>query len=403
MHELVWFLLPLAAFGGWYAARRGNDDLDGRNKLFPGPEYLRGLDYLLNEQPDKAIDIFVRMLEVGGDTVETHLALGNLFRKRGEVDRAIRIHRNLVARDSLSMEQRSNARLELGRDYQSAGLLDRAEEQYAGLLHERDHVEQVLPLLLDIYQQEKDWESAISTAGRMEQIDGRPVPVIMAHFFCEMAERAREQGDVDKARNLLDRALDMHEGCARASLLLGNIEREEGNCEAALTAYSRVGRQDLDLLPEVLGAMYACHCELGRIDRMIEYLRECIPHYNDIAPVCMLADILVDQHRQEEACECIERALVSHPTLRGLAKYAELRLAGSESGNREVLVMLKDLTDRLQKGKPAYLCHECGFAGKTLHWQCPGCRHWDSIRPIRGVDGDWTHGKSPAMTRESTK
>jgi lipopolysaccharide biosynthesis regulator YciM len=388
MHELVWMLLPMAALGGWYASRRGRGDKNGYPHNFPGPEYLRGLDYLLNEQPDKAIDVFVRMLEVGADTFETHLALGNLFRKRGEVDRAIRIHRNLVAMDSLDGKRRSDALLELGRDYQHAGLLDRAEEQYMELLRGGVHDAHVLPLLLDIYQQEKDWERAINTAGRMEQVNGRPAVTVLAQFYCELAEDARTHGETEKARALLGRALDMHGDCARASLMLGDIERETGHYEAALTAYSRIDGQDMDLLPEALAAMYACCRELDDTDRMTGYLRECIPRYNGIAPVVLLADILNDQHRQDEACEFIARALVNYPSVRGLAKYVDLRLAGCHAGEHESLVMLKNLTDRLQKGRPAYLCRECGFAGKTLHWQCPGCKRWDTVRPIRGVEGN---------------
>ena len=388
MYELVWFLLPVAALGGWIAARRGRGGPDGYPHDFPGPEYLRGLDYLLNEQPDKAIDVFVRMLEVTADTFETHLALGNLFRRRGEADRAIRVHRNLVARNSLSGEQRSDALLELGRDYQRAGLLDRAEELYSELLQRKDHVTQVLPLLLDIYQQEKDWKSAIRIASRMDQVNNRPATMVIAQFLCEMAENARVQGATENARTLLEQAFDRHNDCARASLMLGDIEREAGHHEAALMAYSRVDGQDRELLPEVLASLYACHRELGGVDGMIEYLRECIPRYNGIAPVILLADILTEQNRQDEACEFLARHLARHPSVRGLAKFVDLRLAGCRAGGNESLVMLKNLTDRLQKGKPAYLCRECGFAGKTLHWQCPGCRGWDTVRPIRGVEGN---------------
>jgi lipopolysaccharide assembly protein B len=388
MYDLVWFLLPVAALGGWVAAQRCRGGPDDHSRNFPGPEYLRGLDYLLNEQHDKAIDVFVRMLEVTADTFETHLALGNLFRKRGEVGRAIRIHRNLVARDSLSGEQRSDARLELGRDYQRAGLFDRAEELYSELLQRKDHVSQVLPLLLDIYQQEKDWENAIRMASRMEQVNNRPAALVIAQFLCEMAEDARVQGETEKAGNMLERALSIHNDCARASLLLGDIERDAGHFEAALMAYSRVDGQDRELLPEVLAPLYACHRELGDTDGMIEYLRECIPRYNGIAPVILLANILTEQNRQDEACEFLAGHLARHPSVRGLAKFVDLRLAGCRAGGNESLVMLKNLTDRLQKGKPAYLCCECGFAGKTLYWQCPGCKSWDTMRPIRGVEGN---------------
>ena len=180
MPDLLWLLLPLAALGGWYAARRNAGVSKSRPADFPGPEYLKGLDYLLSEQPDKAIDVFVGMLELGADTFDTHLALGNLFRKRGEVDRAIRIHHNLAGKDSLSRKQRSDARLELARDYQSAGLLDRAEACYTALLHERNHIEDVLPRLLAVYQQEKDWERALGVAGNM--IDFHCIQINVTQF-----------------------------------------------------------------------------------------------------------------------------------------------------------------------------------------------------------------------------
>jgi len=388
MNELVWFLLPVAALGGWIAARRGSSGTNDHPRNFPGPDYLRGLDYLLNEQPDKAIDVFVQMLEVTADTFETHLALGNLFRKRGEVDRAIRIHRNLIARDSLSGDQRSDALLELGRDYQRAGLLDRAEEQYSELLQRKDHVTQVLPLLLDIYQQEKDWDSAIRMATRMEQVSNRPASIVIAQFRCEMAEDARIHGETEKARKLLAQALAAHNDCARASLLLGDIEREANHYEAALMAYSRVDGQDRALLPEVLASLYACYRELGDTDGMIGYLRECITHDNGIAPVILLADILAEQHRLDEACEFLSRHLTRYPSVRGLAKFVDLRLAGCRASGNDSLIMLKNLSERLQKDKPAYLCRECGFAGNTLYWQCPGCKCWDTVRPIRGAEGN---------------
>ena len=185
---------------------------------------------------------------------------------------------------------------------------------------------------------------------------------------------------------MLGQALDTHNGCARASMLLGDMEHDAGHHAAALLAYSRVDGQDTELLPEVLESMYACQRELGHTDRMIEYLRECIPRDNGNAPVILLTDILVEQHRQEEACELITRQLARSPSLRSLAKYLDLRLAGCRTNEQETLVVLKKFAERLQKGRPAYLCGECGFAGKTLHWQCPGCKCWDTVRPLHDAE-----------------
>jgi lipopolysaccharide biosynthesis regulator YciM len=183
MQDLLWLLLPVAVAFGWFAAQRSKGKPGSCSDSMLGSEYIKGLNYLLNEQQDKAIDVFIRMLEVNSDTVETHLALGNLFRKRGEVDRAIRIHQNLIARTSLSEEQRTDALLELGQDYMKAGLFDRAEALFKELLEHNVHISSALPLLLDIYQQEKDWDNAIAIADQMGFVGEQPARSVIAHFY----------------------------------------------------------------------------------------------------------------------------------------------------------------------------------------------------------------------------
>jgi lipopolysaccharide biosynthesis regulator YciM len=388
MQELIWLLLPVAALGGWIAATRSKDKQRSCPETILSPQYLEGLNYLLNEQPDKAIDVFIRMLEVTADTFETHLALGNLFRKRGEVDRAIRIHQNLIARESLSNEQRNDALLELGQDYMRAGLLDRAEGLFSELVHNNVYPERVLPLLLDIYQQEHEWDNAISTAEKMEQVGVQPAGAIIAQFDCELAEHARRQGNMDKARNLLAQAVARDRECARASILLGDIEQQTGNHEAALEAYRRVEQQDIELLPEVLDRMYACHQSLGSIDSMIDYLRHAIPRYNGVSPVLVLTDLLARERGTQAASDFIASQLGERPSVRGLARFIELNLADCDGARRENLMILKKLTDQLQESRPVYACHDCGFSGKTIHWQCPGCKHWNTVKPIHGVEGE---------------
>ena len=194
MLELLWLLLPLAAASGWLAARRGVRGTKAQLMPELSSDYFQGLNYLLNEQPDKAIEVFVRMLEVNSDTVETHLALGNLFRRRGEVDRAIHIHQNLIARPTLKPEQRTQALMELGQDYMRAGLLDRAESLFEELVQVDAHTAAALQQLLVIYQQEKDWDRAIQTARRLGVVSGRNMAPVIAQYYCELAARIVGQG-----------------------------------------------------------------------------------------------------------------------------------------------------------------------------------------------------------------
>ncbi len=388
MQDLIWFLLPVAAAFGWFAAKRSKGKAGSCSDSMLGEEYIKGLNYLLNEEQDKAIDIFIRMLEVNSDTVETHLALGNLFRKRGEVDRAIRIHQNLMARSSLNSEQRADAVLELGQDYMKAGLFDRAEGLFKELIDSNVHLSTVLPLLLDIYQQEKDWENAIQIADQMGFVGEQPARYVIAQFYCELAENARARDKVDEAARLLRKAGEYFPHCARERHIAANIARQQGDCRAALDALEQVAERDIELLPEILDDMHDCHVELGTEAAFIDYLHDAITRYAGISPVLALADILSGAEGSESAARFIAGELGKRPSVRGLSRFIDLSLSRSEGEAHDNLTILKNMTDQLLANKPVYQCRNCGFYGRALHWQCPGCKHWNTIKPIHGVEGD---------------
>jgi lipopolysaccharide biosynthesis regulator YciM len=388
MQDFLWFLLPVAAAFGWFAALRGKGRVGSRSDSMLGSEYIKGLNYLLNEQQDKAIDVFIRMLEVNSDTVETHMALGNLFRKRGEVDSAIRIHQNLIARASLSNEQRTDAVLELGQDYMKAGLFDRAEGLFKELIENNVHLSSALPLLLDIYQQEKDWENAIAIADQIGFVVHQSARTVIAQFYCELAENARAREDVEEACRLLKQASEYDPHCARASLIRGNIAMHRGEYQLALESFEQVAERDIELLPEILDDMQTCHTRLDTIDSMIDYLQRAITRYAGISPVLALADIISQQKGSESAADFITGELGKRPSVRGLSRLIDLSLSRAEGTAQENLSILKNLTEQLLENKPVYKCHDCGFCGKTLHWQCPGCKHWNTVKPIHGVEGE---------------
>jgi lipopolysaccharide biosynthesis regulator YciM len=388
MQDFFWLLLPVAAAFGWFAAGRSKGKAGSCSDSILGSEYIKGLNYLLNEQQDKAIDVFIRMLEVNSDTVETHMALGNLFRKRGEVDSAIRIHQNLIARSSLSNEQRTDAVLELGQDYMKAGLFDRAEGLFKELIENNAHLSSALPLLLDIYQQEKDWENAIVIADQMGFVGEQSARSVIAQFYCELAENARAREDIEEACRLLKQASKYNPHCARARLISGNIALQRGEYQIALEAYEQVAERDIELLPEILDDMQACHAQLGTTDAMIDYLQRSITRYAGISPVLALADIMSHQKGNESAADFIAGELGKRPSVRGLSRLIDLSLSRAEGTAHANLSILKNLTDQLLENKPVYKCHDCGFYGKTLHWQCPGCKHWNTVKPIHGVEGE---------------
>ncbi len=391
MLELLWLLLPAAAYSGWWMAKRDQ----GRGGQPPSslrPDYFKGLNYILNEQPDKALQVFIRMVEVDGETVETHLALGNLYRRRGEVERAIRIHQNLITRPALSEEQRTYALLELGLDYMRAGLLDRAESLFLELLELGAHVSQALRQLIEIYQQERDWSKAIRAAQRLEAVSGHPQGALIAHFYCELAEEMVGQGR--EAGALLQRALEHHPACVRASLLEGRLAMERGDWDGAIAAYSRVEGQDPAYLHEVVQPLWESYHAKGDEEGLMAHLDRFSQRYGLIAAQEGLVRLIEARHGPQAAERRLVEDLGRHPSVEGLIQLLDLQIAQG----REELILYRDALGRLGEERPLYRCQRCGFSGKVLHWRCPSCRAWDTVKPVRcgGAPRSWKKRREAA-------
>ncbi|RFA27763.1 lipopolysaccharide assembly protein LapB [Alkalilimnicola ehrlichii] len=387
MLELFWLLLPVAAWSGWYIGRRDSGRRN-RQQAHLSRDYFRGLNYIISEQPDKAIEVFTRMVEVDSETVETHLALGNLFRRRGEVDRAIRIHQNLIARPSLSSDLRAQALLELGVDYMRAGLLDRAESLFEQVVEFGVHVEAALRQLLVIYQQEKEWQKAIDAATRLESRSGAAMQSVVAHFHCELADKAIAQGDRSRTKQLLRRALSNDPNCVRASILTGRLEAGQQNYRGALKAYQRVKHQDIDYLPEVLAPIRDCYHQLGQTPNMVRYLKDLLDEYPGPAPMLMLADLLQEQQGEREAIEFVATEVRRRPTVLGLHRLIELTAAGADTKESAGRQILEDAFAEVLRDRPGYECKQCGFTAKSLYWQCPSCKSWSTVKPTHALKGD---------------
>ncbi len=388
MLELLWLLLPVAAASGWIMAKRsGTPPRRGGSRDFSS-DYFQGLNFLLNEQPDKAIEVFIRMLKVDSDTVETHLALGNLFRRRGEVDRAIRLHQNLIARPTLSRDQRNAALLELGQDYMRAGWLDRAESLFDELVESNSHMRSALRHLLDIYQQEKEWEKAISTARRLESESGQSMRAMIAQFYCELAEQALKRNDENQATQMVKRALGHDKRCVRASLLQAQMAIRSGNCKQALKAFRQVEEQDIEYLPEILEQTRKCYEEMNSTKALIDYLRQVLDRYDGVSPALMLSELLSATEGDTVAATFMTEQLRKRPSVRGLGRLIDLNLATASGQGKDDLLILRDLVEKLLANKPIYKCTHCGFSGKSLHWQCPSCKEWNAVKPIHGVVGE---------------
>jgi len=380
--DLLWLLLPLAAASGWLAARL-EQKRHARQSLDLPSAYFKGLNFLLNEQPDKAIEVFIQVLEVNSDTVETHLALGNLFRRRGEVERAIRVHQNLIARPALDKEQRSHALLELGQDYLKAGLLDRAESLFLELSEIRAHSEQALKLLLHIYQQEKEWEKAIAIMRKLSRLSGKKFDDVIAQYYCELADQAYARKDYATTRDFLKQAFAADENCVRASMLLGDLEAQQGKYREAIHAWRKIEQQDVHYLGEVAGRIAEGFRKLDDDQGLHDYFQAALQRHGGVALALTFSDIIRNREGGEAAEKFVVDWLRRRPNVHGLHQLLELNLAEADGSVRDDLILLRGIIEELRAQHLGYACGQCGFKGKSLHWICPSCNRWNTIKPVQ--------------------
>jgi len=382
----VLILLPVAAVSGWFFAKAGPGEYDSNINVHP--EYFKGLNHVLNEQPDKAIEVFIKMVEIDSETVETHFALGNLFRRRGEVDRAIRIHQNLIARPALNKEQRSLALLELGMDYMKSGLLDRAEGLFKELIEIDAYATQAFAGLLEIYQQEKDWENAIIVADRLQSNTDFSLNATIAHFNCEIACLHLEKNKNKAAKVFLRRALNSDPNCVRASIIEAEIEYRSGKIKNAIRAYKRVEKQDPDYISEIIQPLHICYSDLDKLDELKLYLSEIFEESGGSSTLLALTRMIDETQGEESAIKTLSSELKKRPTVRGVDQLVEYTVSKANGELLDHLKTIKELTEKLLDGRTSYKCLFCGFDARSLHWQCPGCKKWNTVKPIQGVEGE---------------
>jgi lipopolysaccharide biosynthesis regulator YciM len=387
--ELICLLLPIAAMSGWYMGKRAGYHASENKEHTLSSDYYAGLNFLLNEQPDKAVDAFIRMLDVSPDSVETTLALGNFFRRRGEVDRAIRIHQNLIAKPNLTQAQRSESLLALAQDYLRAGVYDRAESLLLEITNTvGDHLAISLRFLIDIYEREKEWDKAIRVGVRLQKITSESMGKVIAHYYCELAEAVWAKGKIRLAHKYLKRSLRHDPQCARASLLEGNFEKKCAKFKFALRAYQRIETQDASFLPEVLLHIIECYEQLGLKDELTQYLEYLLKQSPSTSIVLANAKHNEFLQHKEHTAHFLVHYMHKQPSLGGLKHLIEFHLSRVMGEVRNELLMLKYLVEQLLEKKPIYRCGECGFSSKRMHWQCPSCRVWAQVKPIQGIEGE---------------
>jgi lipopolysaccharide biosynthesis regulator YciM len=374
------FLLPLALALGWRLAKL-------RRLLFPFKQqnsYLLGLNYLLSEQPDKALSAFVKAIETDSQAVEPHIALGNLFRKRGEVERAIYIHRSIIARPQLSSSLRMQALLELGRDFLHAGMLDRAEGLFLEIVQLGGDVEQALGHLLEIYQQEKSWHKAIQTAEKIAIRGNTNIRQALGNYYCELAELSLQASDKNLAYKQIHQALKVDKHSARAYLSLANLEMKAGNYPAAVKALTKLKGEAKVYLGETLQPLRYCYRQLANEKQWLAYLYELYEATPSNRIAMTIASYLQEQGQSQQAQDFLLQHVTQHPNLAAICQLLNMYVQ-QKNDTEQNLKIINALLQSTQRSHADYRCQKCGYAGKTLLWLCPSCRSWNTIQPIEKV------------------
>ena len=379
--QLLFF--PLFFGLGWGAARIDIRHLVRESRALPR-SYFRGLNFLLNEQPDRAIEAFVEAVRVDPETVELHFTLGSLFRRRGETERAIRMHQSLIERDDLPQELKLQTLSELGQDYLKAGLLDRAEEIFAKL-RDSSRAEDAKRNLLEIYQLEKDWEKAIAIAAELPDFASQKE---IAEYHCELAAAEMIRAHSGAAAGHLELALERNRKCVRASLLQGDIDAQQGRLEEAMACWQRIEQQDPTYLALVAKRLLEAFRKLARRDEGLLLLRGYLERYPSLDLLDVVFQLVLEAEGPDAAYGLVRDELKRNPTLLGLDKLIEARLLISSPESRPDLDLAKSIVQAYTRRLARYRCDHCGFKARQFYWRCPACGGWETYSPKRSEEFD---------------
>ena len=376
MLELLFLLLPIAAAYGWYMGQRSvkKDQDDISNKL--SRDYVTGVNFLLSNQTDKAVDLFLNMLQKqeAENEIESHsqfeaeLTLGNLFRSRGEVDRALRIHQALDRSPNYTFEQKLLAKQQLARDFMTVGFFDRAESLYILLVDEPEFAENALQQLLVIYQKTKEWKKAVNIAEKLAKIKPQENNIELAQCYCECSQSLEPENAVEK-RSILQKALLVSPTCVRASLLLANLEMLEGQ----YPAYTG----------EILSPLKHCYEELNQLDNFELFLIRAGQITNNDEVELALVKLIEEKDGKLAAQAKLYQQLTKKPSTLIFHRFMQYQIDEAEDGRgKESLILLHKMVGERIKQTSAYRCTNCGYQIHKLLWNCPSCRQWECIKPV---------------------
>jgi lipopolysaccharide assembly protein B len=374
--SLGWILFPLGTALGWYLARRTPGSHAPRGAHSP----LAGIGTLANDDPDQAVAALIATEELTEEAVELHLTLGSLFRRRGQVDRALRVHEALLARASLTEAQRNRAEYELAEDYLKAGVLDRAEQIYTGLADRGHKLLACLEAVVSIHESSHDWPRAIEISRRLEAASGVSRRAITAQYQCELSEDARRSKKIDEALDWAKRALSTDKTSARASLLLGRLAQARKDWSEATTAYARVAEMEPKLMPEVVRPLWECCRDWGRPEYFVHWMED-LPEEQRIGIIDVVRAELLRETGMDPSGFLLE-AFESRPSWSVLEQVASLGTPADADLHGRVSGAMREALKTLSQERQKYQCQSCGMKPAQLFWHCPSCKQWGTVFPL---------------------
>ena len=393
--DILLYLLLLAALAtGWWLGRRSTAAGTGgrRGGRAPSRDYFIGLNYLLNDEPDDAIDIFIDSLEINSSTLETHMALGTLLRRRGKVDRSIAVYQDLLGRSGFSTAELQEIKINLVQSYISAGLLDRAEHLLGELRKEKGGIKiKALVQSAHVYQLEKDWEKAIQALIELLKVcppaKRQEYQNLASHFYCELAEQELDNEHMGRAREFLQEAVSMDKGNVRVSMLRGKLETLCGNHGEAIKSYLQVRKQDPAFMADVFSPLVTCYRNAGKQKGLNKFIQNCREEGSNATVLLGLADFLEKEEGAAAAAAFLMEKLEAKSSLRLLLRALSLQVSEDSAAGNENALYRRVLNDYIES-KAQYRCQNCGFELKTLHWHCPSCSGWGSVKHVMGILGE---------------
>ena len=394
MIELLFLLLPIAAAYGWYMGHRSaqKDREDFSNKL--SRDYVTGVNFLLSNQTEKAVDLFLNMLqkqeaenEIESDSqFEAELTLGNLFRSRGEVDRALRIHQALDRSPNYTFEQKLLAKQQLAKDFMAVGFSDRADNLYITLVDEPEFAEGALQQLAVIYQKTKEWKKAINVAEKLAKIAPKEDNIELAQYYCEYVQ-ALPNGHKENPQQILQQALKVAPGCVRASMMLADLNIAQQDYQSAVRILENVLNQNPNYIGEVLPQLKECYRQLDQLDNFELFLIRVTQEIRNSSVELALADLIAEKDGRSAAQGKVYQQLNHNPSMFLFHRFIEYQIDDAEEGRgKDSLVLLHKLVgERIKQGFD-YRCVNCGYQSHKLMWCCPSCRQWEKVKPIRGIE-----------------